>query len=215
MTFDSEAWIRRADEVIRKGRSTNQSDATEAAQFATSMLTALHGPRSTQLERFSAGCDAIAKAKPGMGNIALELSRHALGAIANAKAELQGGLVGGLRLQVTGEILSDLTGLGKEVLGELTEATKNVAAVLIAAAFEDLLRRMGTELAGVAGRPALHEVLNTLKDAGALKGGEVGIAQSFLKFRNDSLHADWANVSRVQVESCAAFIDGMLLKHFS
>lgn len=96
-----------------------------------------------------------------------------------------------------------------------TDAAKNVAAVMIAAAFEDLMRRMGTELAGVGGRPSLQEVLTTLKDAGVLKGGETGVAQSFLKFRNDSLHADWANVSRVQVESCIAFIDGMLLKHFS
>ena len=130
-------------------------------------------------------------------------------------SQVDRGWDGGLRLQVTGEILADLTGLGKEVLAEQTEVAKNVAAVLIAAAFEDLMRRMGAELAGVNGRPALHDVLNTLKDAGALKGGEVGIAQSFLKFRNDSLHADWANVGRVQVESCAAFVDGMLLKHFS
>jgi hypothetical protein len=86
---------------------------------------------------------------------------------------------------------------------------------MIVAAFEDLLRRMGIELAGVAGRPSLQDVLTALKDAGVLKGGEIGIAQSFLKFRNDSLHADWANVSRVQVESCTAFADAMLVKHFS
>jgi len=77
------------------------------------------------------------------------------------------------------------------------------------------MRRMGSELAGLVGRPKLDEVLSTLKDAGITKGGEVGVAQSFLKFRNDSLHADWANVSRAQVEACAAFIEAMLLKHFS
>ena len=90
-----------------------------------------------------------------------------------------------------------------------------MSAVLIAAAFEDLMRRMGTEFAGVVGRPSLQDVITALKDAGVLKGGEIGTAQSFLKFRNDSLHADWANVSRVQVESCTAFVDSMLVKHFS
>jgi hypothetical protein len=67
----------------------------------------------------------------------------------------------------------------------------------------------------VAGRPSLQEVTTALKGAGVLKGGEIGTAQSFLKFRNDSLHADWANVSRTQVESCTAFIEAMLVKHFS
>jgi hypothetical protein len=145
----------------------------------------------------------------------MELSRHALGAITNAKAELQAGLVGSLRLQVTGEVLADLVGIGKEILAQQTEAAKNVAAVTIAAAFEDLLRRMGTELAGIVGRPSLQDVLNVLNEKGILKGGEIGTAQSFLKFRNDSLHADWANVSRTQVESCMAFIEAIMLRHFS
>ena len=216
MVFDSEIWIKRADEVLSKGRSTNQTGASEAVQFATSMLTALYGPQSTQLRAFFTGCDAISKAKPqGMSNVAMDLSRHALGVITNAKAELQAGLVGSLRLQVAGEVLADLVGMGKEVLVQQTDAAKNVAAVMIAAALEDLLRRMGTELAAVVGRPSLQDVLNALKDKAVLKGGEIGTAQSFLKFRNDSLHADWANVTRAQVDSCTAFIEAMLFRHFS
>ena len=80
---------------------------------------------------------------------------------------------------------------------------------------EDLMRRMGSELAGVTGRPNLEEVLSALKNAGILKGGEVGTAQSYLKFRNDSLHADWAKVQKSQVQSCTAFIEALLVKHFS
>jgi hypothetical protein len=215
MKFDSAAWIKRADEFSTRGHMVGQAGASEAVQFATSMIAALYGQRSPQLDRFSAGCDAISKMKPGTGNIAMELNRHALGTIANCRAEFEAGLVSNLRVQVTGEVLSDLITLGKEVLGEGTDSAKNVAAVMIAAGFEDLTRRMATEFAGVAGRPPMQEVITTLKDAGVLKGGEVGTAQSFLKFRNDSLHADWANVSRVQVESCIAFIDAMLLKHLS
>ncbi len=215
MPFDSTAWIKRADEVINLGDSASHGVASESTQFATSLLTALYGPQSTQLKAFSTGCDAISKMKSGTGSVPVQLCRHARGAIINAKAELQSGLIGSLRLQVTGEVLADLVGLGREILAEGTDTAKNVAAVMIAAAFEDLVRRMGTELAGVGGRPSLQDVLTMLKDAGVLKGGEIGLAQSFLKFRNDSLHADWANVGRVQVESCIAFIDGMLLKHFS
>jgi hypothetical protein len=212
VSFDSQVWITRADEVLSKGGS-DHGHASEAVQFATSMLTTVYGAHSTQLEAFSTGCEAIHKAKVGI--IPVELRRHAYGAINNTKAELQAGLVANLRLQVTGEVLADLVAIGKEALAENSDAAKSVAAVLIAAAFEDLIRRMGSELASVAGRPSLQDVLIALKDAGVLKGGEIGTAQSFLKFRNDSLHADWVNVSRVQVESCAAFIDAMLVKHFS
>ncbi len=213
MAFDSVAWIKRADEVISKGDSS-QAGASEATQFATSLLTALYGPQSTQLKAFSAGCDSILKMKqPGFGGVSVELCRHARGTITSAKAELEAGLIGNLRIQVTGEVLADLVSLGKEFLHGGTDL--HVSAVLIAAAFEDLMRRMGTEFAGVVGRPSLQDVITALKDAGVLKGGEIGTAQSFLKFRNDSLHADWANVSRVQVESCTAFVDSMLVKHFS
>jgi hypothetical protein len=215
MKFDSAAWIKRADEFSMRGHSVSQAGASEAVQFATSILTALYGQKSPQFERFSAGCDAISKMKPGTGNIAMELNRHALGTIANCKAELEGGLIANLRVQVTGEVLSELISLAKEILNEKTDSARNVAAVMIAASFEDLTRRMAVELAGLAGRPSMQDVITALKDAGVLKGGEVGTALSFLKFRNDSLHADWANVSRVQVESCAAYIDAMLVKHFS
>ncbi len=90
-----------------------------------------------------------------------------------------------------------------------------MAAVLIAAAFEDLMRRMGKSLAGVVGRPELQEVIVALKNADVLKGGQVGIAQSYLKFRNDSLHADWNKVDRSLVQSCIGFIEELLVKHFS
>src|SRR5207248_2452638 len=101
------------------------------------------------------------------------------------------------------------------ILEDDTESAKNVSAVLVAAAFEDLIRRMGTELASIVGRPKLEEVVNALKNAGVLKGGEVATAQSYLKFRNDALHADWAKVQKSQVTSCTAFVEALLVNHFS
>jgi hypothetical protein len=153
---------------------------------------------------------------PNPTNSSHHQERLATGAIQNTVAEIKSGLIVSLRAQVAGEIFAELVGLGKEVLEGDTEAAKNVSAVLIAAAFEDLMRRMGSELAGVVGRPPkLEIVLTALKDAEILKGGEVGTAQSYLKFRNDSLHADWAKVQRSQVQSCIAFIEALLTKHFS
>src|SRR5882762_3535245 len=147
MAFDAAALTKRADEVISKGGS-DYGAASEATQFATSMLTALYGPRSPQLKAFSEGCEAITKIKGCI--VPVELRRHAHGTIKNAKAEVEAGLVGSLRVQVTGEVLADLVSVGKEILSEKTKVTMNVASVLIAAAFEDLIRRMGLEFARVA-----------------------------------------------------------------
>jgi hypothetical protein len=212
---NSEALKKRALEIIKAG-SKDLAASTEATQFATTMLTTLHGPESPQLRQFLARAAEISRSSftHVMGtDYALWL--HACGAIRNAVSEIDGGLILKLRVAVAGEVLAELLRLAKEILGDHTEEAKNVAAVLVAAGFEDLHRRMGEEFAGVPGRPDLQDVIIALKDKGVLKGGEIGTAQSYLKFRNDSLHADWKNVSRAQVESCVAFIEGLLVKHFT
>ena len=214
MVDNSNLWIKRADEIIQK-RDTGPGAGSEAVQFATSMLTAFYGPESPQLAQFLAGCAAIAKSAPNPTDMAYELLLHAYGTIRNTKAELEAGLIVSLRVAVAGEILAELIRLAKEIIVERTEEAKNAGAVLIAAAYEGLIRRMGEEFASVTGRPKLEEVITALKAANVLKGGQVGTAQSYLKFRNDSLHADWRNVDRSQVESCLSFIESLLVKHFS
>jgi hypothetical protein len=210
MADNSSVWLKRAKELL-----SQQMDASELVPFAISLITATYGPRSPQLDAFNQGLAQISKTADGASNAYHHQGMHAHGAIRNVVAEIESGLIENMRAQVAGEVLSELVGLGKEVLQGGSDAAKNVSAVLIAAAFEDIMRRMGSELAGVVGRPKLEDVLIALKNGGITKGGEVGVAQSFLKFRNDSLHADWVNVTRVQVEACTAFIEAMLLKHFS
>ena len=143
------------------------------------------------------------------------LLHHAIGAIEATNGELKAGLIVKLRIAIAGEILTELIGLAKDVLIDRTEAAKDTSAVLVAAAYENLMRRMGEEFAGVTTRPKLEEVITSLKDAGVLKGGQVATGLSYLKFRNDSLHADWKAVDRSQVESCLAFTESLLVKHFS
>jgi hypothetical protein len=207
---NSEAWIKRADEVLGKSQLPS-----EMVQTAISMLTALYGPQSTQLQGFTAGLQMISKTALNPRNADVHAQLHAKGAIKNAKAELETGLIVSVRILVAGELLAELLRLGKEILEEQTEAAKNVAAVLVAAAFEDLMRRMGEEFASVVGRPTLQEVITALKNAAVLRGGQVGTAQSYLQFRNDSLHADWVKVDRSQIQSCIGFMEELLMKHFS
>lgn len=193
----------------------SHGDHAEACHFATTMLTNLYGANSPQLENFRWGCEAIAKAGLKQGDVwSYALWQQAIGTIREALAQLDAGLTGQMRAAVAGEVLSELLRLARDILSDGVESAKNVGAVLVAAAYEDLLRRMGEEFGGVRGRPDLLEVVIALKDKQVLKGGEVGTAQSYLKFRNDSLHADWSKVTRAQAESCLAFVEGLLLKHF-
>ena len=213
MIDNSNLWLKQAEEMLQKG--SGPAAGAEAVHFATSMLTALYGPESPQLTQFLAGCAAIAKSAHTPEGMNFPLLMHARGAIKGTKAELEAGLIVRLRVAVAGEILAELIRLAKEIIVDRTEEAKNAGAVLIAAAYEGLMRRMGEEFAGVTARPKLEEVITALKAANVLKGGQVGTAQSYLKFRNDSLHADWKNVDRSQVESCLSFIESLLVKHFS
>jgi hypothetical protein len=215
----TEAWIKRADEILALPSRGNQSVVSmlaESVQFTTSLLTALHGAQSPQLKTFLTGQEAQAKSMPrGLNTTADFQIEHAKGAIRNAKAELQAGLIRNLRIEVSGEVLAELVRLGKDALEGNGPEAKNVSAVLVAAAFEGVMRRMGEELASVTGRPDLQAVITALKNQNILKGGAVGTAQSYLKFRNDSLHADWDKVERPQIQSCVGFLDELLTKHFS
>jgi hypothetical protein len=70
-------------------------------------------------------------------------------------------------------------------------------------------------LKGLAAQDKLAEVITSLKHASLLNGSQVGIAQSFLNFRNNALRAKWNLVDRSRVESVLAFVDQLLLAHFA
>ncbi len=122
--------------------------------------------------------------------------------------------MGSLKQQLSGEILSDFILLARGATAEKGDGAKNVAAVLAAAVFEDTIRRMGSELAGVQDRPDLQDVIIELKKEQILEGPQIAIAQSYLKFRNDALHADWDKIERSSIQSILGFVEQLLLKHF-
>lgn len=180
-------------------------------QFALSMLEAFYGPTSVQLRTFKDSINALSGKQHSGGDIENLCTGVIFSTIADAKA----GLITNLRAQIEGEVLGDLIALAKIALEDKSDPSMHVAAVLVAAAYEDALRRLASEQAGVTGRPKLDQVITSLKDASLLKGGEISTAVSYLKFRNDSLHADWSQVYRAQVEGCVMFVESLLLKHFS
>ena len=135
--------------------------------------------------------------------------------LGSLKREIESGLIGSLRQQITGEVLTDLVQLSRTIITEQSDKGKNVAAVLAAAAFEDTIRRMGKTFAGVIGQDDLSDVLKKLKDAGTMQGAQVGIAQSYLSFRNHALHANWDKIEKESIHSVLGFVGQLLLKHFT
>lgn len=204
--------LKRIDELLAPAGA---HDVPQLSQACTSLLSLIYGPNSPQLEHFNTSLAAIHKSTVGVGFKNEQISHVALGALRNLKKEIEAGLTGNLKQQVTGEVLTDFIQLARSVLDEQGDGAKNVAAVLAAAAFEDTIRRMGENLAGVIGQDDLSEVLKKLKDAGVIQSPQVGIAQSYLSFRNHALHANWEKIDRASIHSVLGFVEQLLIKHFA
>ena len=136
------------------------------------------------------------------------------GALRAMKSDIESGVLGNIERRGAGYVLADMLGLAKEALATNSDPARNVAAVLAAASFEDTIRKMGADLANVQGRPQLSAVLDALKNANVIVGAPFTTAQSYLKFRNDASHADWASINAAVVGSCIACVELLLLQHF-
>ena len=211
VSTSTEAWLERAKSFkqVTVGFGMAGFASGEAAAFAISMASTFYGANSKQVETIRQTLDALSRTKPD-SRPQQRMYEFAAGAIQNMVAEIKAGLVESLRLRIAGEVLADLVSLSREALDD---KAVQVGAVLAAAAFEDLMRRLGEEKAGITSRIKLDQVLIELKNKCVLEGGEPGVAQSFLKFRNDSLHADWQNVTETQVQACLSLVDSLMIKH--
>lgn len=179
------------------------------------VIQALYGVNSAQEKALSGHVDAIFKRGHPANDDDCRLAVKSIkGVLTSLKGELEAGFVGSLRVSLTGEILADLIKLSRVALDEPGDDSKNVAAVLAAAAFEDVLRKLGEAKVG-GEHEKLADVLTALKEAGVFQGAEVGIAQSYLSFRNRALHAKWSEVDRPGIESVLGFTEQIIVKHFT
>ncbi len=217
--MDEAKIMARIEELLNlqpEGMAHTSAWAGELYQGALGMLGLTHGENSTQVAALR---DAVASHQKNHQEhhfrIARETADSSLGALKNLRHEVEKGLVGSLRREVTGEVLGDLLQLGKVTLDEGTDSSKNVAAVLVAAAFEDTIRRLGATYCGITTRESLPDILARLKAAEVLKGSQVGVVQSHFQFRNDAMHADWNKTDVVGVKTVMALVQELLLKHFS
>jgi hypothetical protein len=141
-------------------------------------LELVQGANCSQASALRESVAAQQKSKQVPAYVAAEITASSLGVLRNLKSEIEQGIIGNLRCEVTGEVLGDLLQLGKATLGEGTNESKHVAAVLVAAAFEDTIRRLGLIYCGIQTREGLPDILVKLKKAEIFKGSQVGVVQS-------------------------------------
>ncbi len=188
---------------------------SELQQATLTLMNAMYGLKSAQETVWRASLDQIRGSRhPSSPNILNYSVSATSGALQTMLQEVDSGFVGSLRATITAEVLSDLITLARRVLDQSGSNGKDVAAVLTAAAFEDTIRRLAAK-EGIAHYDKLADTLEELKMKGILQGAQVGVAQSFLSFRNKALHAKWAEVDMPSVQSALAFTEQLLLKHFA
>jgi hypothetical protein len=216
--MDEQKILARIDELLerpKKGMEQWSAAEGELDHGTVTVLGLTHGENSQQLKAYNEGIASTRKSAASPLWAATNVVDYSCGVLQSIKHEVQEGLIGDLRREVTGEVLSDFLELAQATLDEKTDQSKNVAAVLAAAAFEDTLRRLGALYCRIRTRESLPDILTSLKDAGVFKGSQVGVVQSHFQFRNDAMHADWNKIDAVAVRTVLSMVQELLLKHFS
>jgi hypothetical protein len=185
----------------------------EIFQSTINLMVSIYGPNSTQVDTLQKQASSFNTKYP-VATVAKWAMDSAVGALHSLKREIQAGLIGSLQRQISGEVLTDFLQLSKQAFDHPGDDAKNVAAVLTAALFEDTIRRLA-QANGIPHIEKLQDVLTELKNKTVLQGTEVGIAQSYLNFRNSALHAQWGKIDRPSVAGVQGFVEGLLMKHFA
>jgi uncharacterized protein YutE (UPF0331/DUF86 family) len=176
------------------------------------ILTVLYGQESYQTQSFIKGAEVI-RERDGGSLAAFWIKELADRVLRGIIADLDAGIVGNLQGKVVREVLTDFLQLARATSKESGNDAKNVAAVLTAALFEDTIRRMARSI-GIPHIEKLQDIITQLKEEGIIQGPQVGIAISYLNFRNRALHAQWDQIERESVASVLGFVEELLEKHF-
>lgn len=182
---------------------------------ALTILLALYGPDSSHEKELRSGLETLLRSSHPLTVSTISASISVIrGALEGVRADLKADVLGSIRSAVTAEVLTDFVALARTVLEKKGDDAKNVSAVLAAAAFEDSLRRLASQHS-LPSDGRLADLLASFKAAGIIQGAQVGVAQSYLSFRNRALHAKWDELDRPEVLSVLAFTEQLVLKHFT
>lgn len=180
---------------------------------AITVTNAVYGPNSLQVKHLLKSADVASK--PGSMAPLWQSCCGIVGVLQGLQADIESGVVGSLRGKLSGEILADMLSLARTILDETGDGAKNVGGVLVAAAYEDAMRKIADVHCGVTDPIKLQDILLVLKEKGVLEATPFTFAQGLLSFRNSALHAKWEKFDRSTVEGALSFVREIVLKYLS
>jgi uncharacterized protein YutE (UPF0331/DUF86 family) len=176
------------------------------------IVSQLYGPTSIQMQ-------ALKEEKARlMGLAAYEHAKSTIlinelhGLLQTITDEVAAGLVQSVQDEARGEIYADFIALAKRALDD---KSKDVAAVLAAAALEDALKRYAESRNLEPMDKDMSEVIALLKGNHLLQKPEAKVLQAYVTLRNKALHAEWDKINSPEVSSLIGFVENFVLIHFS
>src|SRR5437588_4710784 len=89
--------------------------ANELIQGATRIMTQLYGPTSPELNALTSMVDSLQSTSKGRMGM-LDIWSSAQGVLRSIKSDIEAGLIGSLRQQIAGEVLTDFIRLSRAAL---------------------------------------------------------------------------------------------------
>jgi hypothetical protein len=145
------------------------------------------GPGSAQVEAAKQLREDIQASNWSVTAKAGFVIRQCHGVLRSYASDIKGGRLGSLRLEFQGQVFADFVNAAKTAM---SEGSKDVAAVLAAAALEDTLKRYGEAKNLDVDDRDLQTVINTLRSAGLLSAPQGALLKGMVPFRNKALHAE-------------------------
>lgn len=202
------------EELASKANPRNAGPAIRAAIGVRRLLQMVYGPNSGLERSLVAIVHEQARIPLQTAHVQYTnraLIEHVQGTIETLRGELQAGLLGNIRRQLSGEVLADFVGLGRDAL---ERGSKDVAAVLASAALEDGLKRLAEEQGLDVDAANITEVVNALKSQQRLTKIEGKLILDYKDLRDQAMHANWVNVNINDVRSLIGFTEEFLLRRF-
>jgi hypothetical protein len=183
--------------------TNDHAAAHQCISETLSIVEAVYGVASIQLKRLREALDHAQKINMRFGAAIFDTSQVLLGTLQAVRTDVEAGVLRKLIRVAVANVVLDFVVLAERALDD---GRMDVAAVLSAAAFEDLMKTRGEEAGLEVDGKDLSEVINALKASGTLAGPQAKVVASYVPFRNKAMHAEWDKLLAPEVAGLIAFI---------
>ncbi len=203
--------LKRIDELLQLQWQDSYDVLGEIYTATIGIASQIWGSNSTQVAAISQLRTDMQASNWDVRSKAQNIIVQCQGILRNIASDIRNGRLGSIRLEYQGQVFADFINVAKAALAE---GTKDVAAVLAAAALEDTLKRYAQVKGLDVEDKDLTTVVNALKAAGLLSATQGSLLKGMVPFRNKALHAEWAKIDTAEVQGILAFVEEFLVKQF-